>query len=84
MYLSKPKEDTLFIGTTFLEAFLIRLDADGGQEVGDVVGRRVFVAAEGMHTGQFIYCGKKAQLAVGNVMPIGTKSFLVVNYFTND
>ena len=47
MYLSKPIEDTLFIGTTFLEAFLIRLDADGGQEVGDVVGRRVFVAAEG-------------------------------------
>ena len=24
-----------------------------------------------MYTGQFIYCGKKAQLTVGNVMPIG-------------
>jgi large subunit ribosomal protein L8e len=29
-----------------------------------------FVAAEGMHTGQFVYCGKSAQLAVGNVLPI--------------
>ncbi len=27
------------------------------------------VAAEGMHTGQFIYCVKTAQLAVGNVLP---------------
>ena len=25
-----------------------------------------------MYTGQFIYCGKKAQLTLGNVMPIGT------------
>ena len=24
-----------------------------------------------MYTGQFIYCGKKAQLTVGNVMPVG-------------
>ena len=24
-----------------------------------------------MYTGQFIYCGRKAQLTVGNVMPIG-------------
>jgi len=29
------------------------------------------VAAEGMYTGQFIYCGKKAKLAVGNVLPVG-------------
>lgn len=29
-----------------------------------------FVAAEGMFTGQFIYCGKKAQLNVGNVLPL--------------
>jgi large subunit ribosomal protein L8e len=29
-----------------------------------------FVAAEGMYAGQFIYCGKKAQLAVGNVLPL--------------
>ena len=25
-----------------------------------------------MYTGQFIYCGKKAHLTLGNVMPIGT------------
>lgn len=24
-----------------------------------------------MHTGQFIYCGKKASLTVGNVIPVG-------------
>jgi len=31
-----------------------------------------FVAAEGMYTGQFIYCGKRAQLKVGNVLPLGS------------
>ena len=25
----------------------------------------------GMYTGQFVYCGKKAHLSIGNVMPIG-------------
>ena len=29
-----------------------------------------FVAAEGMHTGQHIFCGRKAQIAVGNVLPL--------------
>jgi len=29
-----------------------------------------FIATEGMHTGAFVYCGKKAQLAVGNVLPL--------------
>jgi len=29
-----------------------------------------WVAAEGMHTGQFVYAGEKAQLAVGNVLPL--------------
>merc|ERR1712065_105839 len=29
-----------------------------------------FIACEGMYTGQFVYCGKKAQLAVGNVLPV--------------
>ena len=24
-----------------------------------------------MYTGQFVYCGKKSQLTIGNVMPIG-------------
>jgi large subunit ribosomal protein L8e len=31
-----------------------------------------FIAAEGMYTGQFVYCGKKAQLSVGNIIPIGS------------
>ncbi|KAL0213381.1 hypothetical protein RCL1_007007 [Eukaryota sp. TZLM3-RCL] len=31
----------------------------------------LFIAAEGMHTGQYIYCGSKAELAVGNVLPVG-------------
>jgi len=29
-----------------------------------------FIATEGMHTGQFVYCGSKAKLDVGNVMPL--------------
>ncbi|KAI0224700.1 60S ribosomal protein L2 [Massospora cicadina] len=31
-----------------------------------------FIATEGMYTGQFIYCGKKASLAVGNVLPLSS------------
>merc|ERR1712072_851750 len=31
-----------------------------------------FLATEGMYTGQFIYCGKKAQLVPGNVLPLST------------
>lgn len=31
----------------------------------------LFVAAEGMYTGQFLYCGKKAALTIGNIMPLG-------------
>jgi large subunit ribosomal protein L8e len=33
--------------------------------------KQLFIAAEGMYTGQFVYCGKKANLAIGNVMPVG-------------
>lgn len=29
-----------------------------------------FIATEGMYTGQFIYCGKKARLMIGNVIPL--------------
>jgi len=29
-----------------------------------------FIAVEGLFTGQFVYCGKKAQLKVGNVLPL--------------
>ncbi|RZC85265.1 hypothetical protein C5167_041445 [Papaver somniferum] len=32
--------------------------------------KELFVAAEGMYTGQFLYCGKKASLMVGNVLPL--------------
>ncbi|PVV01342.1 hypothetical protein BB560_004240 [Smittium megazygosporum] len=32
---------------------------------------QLFIASEGMHTGQFVFCGKKASLAVGNVLPVG-------------
>merc|ERR1712109_160692 len=35
------------------------------------VRKELFVAAEGMYSGQFVYCGKKAQITIGNVMPIG-------------
>jgi len=35
------------------------------------IDKEIFVAVEGMHTGQFVYCGAKAQVDVGNVMPIG-------------
>jgi len=33
--------------------------------------KELMVAVEGMYTGQFVYCGKNAQLSVGNVMPVG-------------
>ncbi|PAV20548.1 60S ribosomal L2 L8 [Pyrrhoderma noxium] len=29
-----------------------------------------FIATEGLHTGAFVYCGKKATLTVGNVLPV--------------
>lgn len=29
-----------------------------------------FIATEGMYTGQFVYCGVKAALSVGNVLPL--------------
>jgi len=32
--------------------------------------KQLFIAAEGMYSGQFIYCGKKAQLTIGNVLPL--------------
>jgi len=33
--------------------------------------KELFLAAEGMYTGQFVYCGRKATLQIGNVLPIG-------------
>ena len=28
------------------------------------------MAAEGMYTGQSVYCGKKAEVGIGNVLPL--------------
>ena len=33
--------------------------------------KELFVAAEGLYSGQFIYCGSKATLTIGNVLPVG-------------
>ena len=34
------------------------------------VDKELFLAAEGMYTGQSVYCGKKAEISVGNVIPL--------------
>ena len=34
------------------------------------VDKELFLAAEGMYTGQSVYCGKKAEIAGGNVLPL--------------
>ncbi|RWS01348.1 60S ribosomal protein L8-like protein [Dinothrombium tinctorium] len=34
--------------------------------------KELFLAAEGMYTGQFVYCGKKATLQIGNVLPLSS------------
>jgi len=34
--------------------------------------KQLFIATEGMYTGQFIYAGKKAALTVGNVLPLAS------------
>jgi len=33
--------------------------------------RELFIAVEGMYTGQFLYAGRKATLSIGNILPIG-------------
>ncbi|KNH07689.1 60S ribosomal protein l8-1 [Perkinsela sp. CCAP 1560/4] len=30
------------------------------------------IATEGLYTGQYVYCGKKAGLAIGNTLPVGS------------
>eukprot|EP00928_Gymnodinium_smaydae_P070993 TRINITY_DN546_c0_g1_i10.p1 TRINITY_DN546_c0_g1~~TRINITY_DN546_c0_g1_i10.p1 ORF type:complete len:257 (-),score=60.18 TRINITY_DN546_c0_g1_i10:51-821(-) len=32
--------------------------------------KELMVAVEGLHSGQFVYCGSKAQLTIGNVLPL--------------
>lgn len=34
--------------------------------------KEIIIASEGMHTGQFIYCGAKAKVVVGNVVPLSS------------
>merc|ERR1712198_771431 len=36
------------------------------------IRKEIFLAAEGLYTGQFVYCGKKAALDIGNVIPVGS------------
>jgi len=36
------------------------------------VDRETFVAPEGLYTGQFIYCGAKASLTIGNILPVSS------------
>jgi len=33
--------------------------------------KETMIAPEGLYTGQFIYCGKKATIHIGNVLPVG-------------
>jgi large subunit ribosomal protein L8e len=33
--------------------------------------KQLFIAPEGVYSGQYIYCGKKATLHIGNVKPVG-------------
>jgi large subunit ribosomal protein L8e len=43
------------------------------------------IACEDMYTGQFVFAGKKAQLKIGNIMPVGNmpEGTLVCNVETN-
>lgn len=34
--------------------------------------KQLFIATEGMYSGQFIYAGKKAGLTIGNILPLGS------------
>ncbi|GFP84876.1 60S ribosomal protein l8-3 [Phtheirospermum japonicum] len=34
--------------------------------------KELFIAADGMYTDQSVFCGKKANLVVGNVSPVGS------------
>ena len=42
--------------------------------------RQLFIATEGMYTGQFVYCGKKGQLHLIAVL-VGVASFLTFLMF---
>jgi len=36
------------------------------------IKKETFIASEGMYTGQFLYCGKKANLQIGNILPLSS------------
>ncbi|KAJ1564422.1 60S ribosomal protein L2A [Nowakowskiella sp. JEL0078] len=36
------------------------------------LNKEIFIATEGMFSGQFVYAGKKAALTIGNVLPLGS------------
>lgn len=35
------------------------------------INKELLCAVEGMYTGQFVYCGRKATLGIGNCLPVG-------------
>ena len=35
------------------------------------LNKEVFLCAEGMYSGQYIFCGSKASLQIGNILPVG-------------
>eukprot|EP01126_Amoeba_proteus_P009508 TRINITY_DN135_c0_g3_i5.p1 TRINITY_DN135_c0_g3~~TRINITY_DN135_c0_g3_i5.p1 ORF type:complete len:259 (+),score=24.30 TRINITY_DN135_c0_g3_i5:114-890(+) len=35
------------------------------------LNKELFIATEGLYTGQYVYCGKKATLHLGNTLPVG-------------
>merc|ERR1712224_970554 len=45
---------------------------DFGERIGFIKGvvKEIIPAVEGTYSGQFIYCGAKAQLVVGNTLPL--------------
>lgn len=56
-------------------------DPGRGAPVAEIAFRKVYkfglekekvVAIEGMHTGQFVYCGKNASINIGNVLPLSS------------
>ena len=79
---SSRKSFTILAGklTFTFRSLLLRLVLISGAPLARVVFRdpyryklrsETFIATEGLHTGAFVYCGKKAALTVGNVLPVG-------------
>ncbi|KAK8801181.1 hypothetical protein WA158_001951 [Blastocystis sp. Blastoise] len=43
---------------------------DSGRGAPLAKDKELFIAAEGMYTGQTLFCGKKAHIGVGNILPV--------------